>query len=511
METTIIKPAPLLDIKNIAKSFPGVRALKGVSFDVYPGEVHALVGENGAGKSTLMHILAGVYQPDSGSIAVGEQANIHISNEHSAQELGIGIVFQERSLFGMMSVAENIYAGRQPGSSIAINYRQMRTDARYYLQLVGLGDVDPSTTLSYLSPAEQQMVEIAKVLSLKANIIIFDEPTSALSETETNNLFQVISRLREEGCAVIYISHRLEEIFKIAQRVTVLKDGEFQGTFDVAQTTAQELVARMVGRDIQIIPHLSTKIPATPILQVKNLSDRITSRDGQVQLRNISFEAYSGQILVFAGLAGAGRTELALSIFGYRPFSSGEILINGQKVSIRSPRDAISHGIGYLSEDRKEIGLFLAMNIAENIAITRLADFGAWWLSDHKRDATADKYRRDLAIAAPSVRKAVQQLSGGNQQKVSLAKWLLLNPNILIVDEPTRGIDVGAKSEVHQLLYRLARDEGKAIIVISSELPEVITVADRILVMAEGSIAGELSRDEASEARILQLASSQKS
>lgn len=498
---------PLLKIENIQKRFPGVHALKGVSLEVYPGEVHALVGENGAGKSTLMHILAGVYQPDGGSLSFDGQNSLVIDDERKAQEIGIGIVYQERSLFSLLSVAENIFAARQPvRRGGRIDQRALLENARRFLQQIDM-NIDPKMPLYQLSPAEQQMVEIAKALSLDARLLIFDEPTAALTETETNALFAVIKRLRQQGVGIIYISHRLEEIFNIADRVTVLKDGEFQGTFDVAKTTAQELVARMVGRDIARLEFDKPAENGRIMLEVRHLSDQRLARNARIALKDISFALRAGEILVFAGLAGAGRTELALTIFGARPLGSGEILVEGKPIHIHSPQDAIAAGIGYLSEDRKEAGLFLPMTIADNIAVTRLRQFGTWRLNDRKRDEVAEEYRQKLSIAARSVKQVLQTLSGGNQQKVAISKWLLLNPKILIVDEPTRGIDVGAKAEVHNLLYKLAR-EGMAIIVISSELPEVLAVADRILVICEGRISAELSRAEATESKIVHYASS---
>jgi ABC-type sugar transport system ATPase subunit len=502
------KQSPLLSIRDIQKSFPGVQALKGVSLDVYPGEVHALVGENGAGKSTLMHILAGVYQPNGGTITFNGQPNLVIDDERKAQEIGVGIVYQERSLFSLLSVAENIYAARQPVNRLGkINTRLLEEQARQALQQVEM-NIDPRTPLNHLSPAEQQMVEIAKALSLNAKLLIFDEPTAALTENETNALFAVIKRLKQQGVGIIYISHRLEEIFRIADRVTVLKDGEFQGTFDVAKTTPRELVVRMVGREVTQMEVDQVPQDGKVMLEVRHLSDRGLARDARIALKDINFTVRAGEILVFAGLAGAGRTELALTVFGARPLGTGEIFVEGKPVHIRAPQDAIAAGIGYLSEDRKEAGLFLPMTIADNIAVTKLDFFGSWHLNDRKRDQVAEDYRQKLSIAARSVKQVLQTLSGGNQQKVAISKWLLLNPKILIVDEPTRGIDVGAKAEVHNLLHTLAR-QGMAIIVISSELPEVLAVADRILVMREGRISAELSRAEATEEKIVHFASVQ--
>ena len=491
----------LLEMRDIHKSFPGVHALKGVDFDVRPGEVHALAGENGAGKSTLMHVLAGVYPPDSGTILFDGCHGITIENEHAAQNLGISIVYQERSLVGSLSVAENIFAGRHPvGRFGVIDYRELSSRAVRILDQLGLG-MDPRTLVDRLSPAEQQMVEIAKALSVNARLLIFDEPTSALTETETEALFRVIGQLKSEGVGIVYISHRLEEIFRIADRVTVLKDGECRGTLAVSETTSDALISLMVGRKMlsNLKPREKTPESNRIVLEVRHLSDRDLVRD-------VSFSLRAGEILAFAGLAGAGRTELALAIFGAIPNVSGEVLVEDRPVRISSPEDAISVGLGYLPEERRESGLFLDMSVAMNIAAARLDYFGNWWQNDRKIAAVADEYRAKLKIATPSIRQDVRKLSGGNQQKIVLAKWLLLNPKVLIVDEPTRGIDVGAKAEVHKLLFDLAR-QGTGIMLISSELPEVLAVADRILIMRSGRITGELDARDATEEAILRYAS----
>lgn len=473
----------LLSTRGIHKRFPGVHALKGVNLDVRRGEVHALVGENGAGKTTLMHLLAGVYQPDEGRIDFDGREDIQIADEHAAQKLGIAIVFQERSLFGDLTVAENVFAARQPINRWGrINRRQFLEETRGVLSQVGIA-VHPDTPLGELSPAHQQMVEIAKALSLKARLIIFDEPTAALTDTETKALFAVIERLKRQQVGIIYISHRLEEIFRIADRVTVLRDGEWQGTFAVSETNPDHLISRMVGRELARC----------------RVDDELVAADQSVALevRNlVSFSARAGEVLAFAGLAGAGRTEMALSLFGAGPRDSGEIRVNGKAVHIRSPADAIAAGIGYLPEDRKEAGLFLEMSVAQNVALH---------FKDAEQERISEEFRQRLRIACRSVRQPVQNLSGGNQQKVMLARWLLLNPKVLIVDEPTRGVDVGSKAEVHVLLRELAR-KGTAVIVISSDLPEVLAVADRILVMRAGRITGELSFADATEERIMRYA-----
>jgi len=504
---------PILQMRGICKSFPGVRALEDVALEVQPAEVHALVGENGAGKSTLMHILSGVYQPDGGSIDFNGQTGVIFADEQAAQRQGIAIVFQERSLFGSLSIAENIFTGRQPiGRLGGIDRKAMWKESRRLLAEVGL-DVDPRLPVDQLPPHQQQLVEVAKALSLNAQLIIFDEPTAALTETETNHLFAVIKKLQARQAAIIYISHRLEEIFQIASRVTVLKDGRWQATLPVAKTSPQELVTRMVGRELVAESFARSAPPAdlTPVLEVKNLSDAAGGSPDRVQLKNLSFSVCGGEIVGFAGLAGAGRSEAALAVFGARRGTEGTILVSGKVLQQGSAHrrrvaDAIAAGIGYLPEDRKEAGLFLEKDIASNIAAAKLNQFGRFWTRDRQIAKVAKDYCQSLQIAARDVGQSVVSLSGGNQQKVLLAKWLLVDPKVLIVDEPTRGVDVGAKAEIHRLLFELSR-QGTAVVVISSDLPEVLAVSDRILVMSEGRITGELSREEATEERIMHLAS----
>lgn len=497
---------PLLRMTGIHKRFPGVQALKGVAFETLPGEVHALVGENGAGKSTLMHILAGVYQPDAGEIRIDDKPVV-FGNELSAQKHGVAIVFQERSLFEQLSVADNIFAARQPVRFGRVCTGELYANTRRLLGQVGLEQVHPGTILSELSPAEQQMVEVAKALSLEARLIIFDEPTAALTETETRALFAVIRKLQNEAKGIIYISHRLEEIFEIAQRVTILKDGEGQGTLKTSEATENDLVRRMVGRELAGQQFLAAAGQArSPMLAVRNLAEDPWKRGQRICLKGISFTAEAGEIVAFAGLAGAGRTEVALSIFGARKWDAGEIHLNGQAVRIGAPEEAINLGIGYLPEDRKEAGLFLEMSIADNLGAAHLKHFGNWWFQNRSLARVTEDYISKLRVSCRSIGQPVQTLSGGNQQKVILARWLLVQPRVLIVDEPTRGVDVGAKAEVHALLRQLAAS-GTAVIVISSDLPEVLALGDRILVMSEGRITGELSSDEATEEAILKLAS----
>ncbi|HZR21432.1 MAG TPA: sugar ABC transporter ATP-binding protein [Verrucomicrobiae bacterium] len=488
--------SPLLEARGISKSFPGVRALHHVDLEIRPGEVHAVVGENGAGKSTLMHILAGVFTPDEGILALCG-ASVSFTSPWAAQEAGIAMVFQERSLAAPLSVAENVFFGRQPVGPLGmINRGQMHRRTQEILAELDI-NLSSETPVEDLSPAEQQMVEIAKALSIEARVLVLDEPTSALTEAETTTLFRVIRRLRERGAGVVYISHRMAEVFRICDRVTVLRDGEGQGTFRCDEVSEEELIMRMVGRELSFSRSEASRQPASgaAALEVEGLSD-------DSLLEGISFKAHSGEITAFAGLAGSGRTELAMAIFGARRITAGTIRVEGRSILIRSPSDAIRAGIGYLPEDRKDAGLFLEMNLADNFGAAGLERFGCWWLDDRAMEEQSQMAATRLRLTNPH---AVQQLSGGNQQKILLARWLLVRPPIFIVDEPTRGIDVGAKMEVHQLLRELAR-QGAAIVLISSELPEVLSLADRILVMREGCLAGEIPRAQATEESILRLA-----
>ncbi len=495
----------LLAARGVQKRFAGTHALKGVDFDVNGGEVHAVVGENGAGKSTLMHILAGVHQPDSGELEwLGRST--HFDHERAARDAGIALVHQERSLFAPLSVAENIFAGSLPRTRWgAIDRKQLRSKAEQWLQEVGL-NVHPDTPVELLSSAQQQLVEIAKAVSLDARLIIFDEPTTALSGAETETLFGIIDRLRDRGVGIVYISHRLHEVFRIAERVTVLKDGESQGTQPVAEVTPTQLVTKMVGRELD--PHrrrTQAPAPGEVVLQVRGLSDRSHRLSLRPRLRDISFHVRSGEIVALAGLVGAGRTELALALIGGRPTASGDIRLHGQQLHIRNPAEALAAGIGYLSEDRQETGLFPEMSIADNASAAASDQFGRWRFDVARRDRLVGDLCRRLRVVCASMREPICNLSGGNQQKVILCRWLIASPKVLFVDEPTRGIDVGAKVEIHNLLFELA-EKGTAVIVISSDLPEVLAVADRILVLRAGQLAGELAGPTASEQDVMQLA-----
>ncbi|MFV0384003.1 sugar ABC transporter ATP-binding protein [Paracoccus sp. (in: a-proteobacteria)] len=476
----------LVRMQGIDKRFPGVHALKTVDFDLRAGEVHALMGENGAGKSTLMKCLSGVYQPDDGRILIdGKQ--VAMPTPKAAQDLGIGIIHQELALMRDLNVAQNIWIGREPRMSLGrIDEARLNADAAAIFQGMHVA-MDPRTPVSSLTIARQQMVEIAKALSFRSRVLIMDEPTAALNDSEIAELFTIIRKLRAEGVGIIYISHKMDEIRRISDRVTVMRDGAYVGTVQAAETPISQIISMMVGREIDEEP---VKIPdlsaAETALEVRNLH---RGRD----LKGVSFSLKKGEILGFAGLMGAGRTELARAIFGAEPPESGEILVHGKPMTIRSPSDAVQAGIGYLSEDRKHYGLALGMDVRANIALASLPRYAdrLGQINERELAGIAREYIDMLNIRTPHDRQEVRLLSGGNQQKVVIAKWLLRDCDILIFDEPTRGIDIGAKSEIYKLLNDLAA-EGKAIIVISSELPEVLRLSHRIAVMCEGRLTGIL-------------------
>ncbi|NSW75647.1 MAG: sugar ABC transporter ATP-binding protein [Candidatus Atribacteria bacterium] len=493
-------PEKLLRVENVTKRFPGVLALDRVSFELYKGEIHALVGENGAGKSTLMKILSGVYQPDEGTIFYKEKP-VAFHNPHEAQQAGISIIYQELNLMPHLTVAQNIFIGREPlRFGGYIDDQKMNRDTKEILAQLHV-DIDPTTPVYALPLSKRQMVEIAKALSLNADVLIMDEPTSALTESEVEELFKVIHRLRSQGTGIIYISHRLEELKHIVDRVTILRDGKYVGTYNYNEITLEELVSKMVGRTLEhkFPPRTSTPTDRV-IFEVRNLT-----RAGVIE--DISFCLYAGEILGIGGLMGAGRTELARIIFGADPKDSGEIYLYGQKIDIRSPIDAIHAGIGYLPEDRKLSGLAVEMLLSENITManTEAVSSPMGVISFAKERAAAEHYIKELDIRTPSVYQIVKNLSGGNQQKVVVAKWLFRNAKVLIFDEPTRGIDVGAKYAIYTLIDQLAR-EGIGIIMISSELPELLGMTDRILVLHEGSLMGILNTKETTQEEILNYA-----
>jgi ribose transport system ATP-binding protein len=486
-------------MRHIRKQYPGVRALDDVSLTVGVGEVHALLGENGAGKSTLMKILAGAQPGDGGEILLNGHV-VHIDSPQKAMELGISIIYQEFNLVPYLTAGENIFLGREPRAALPgfVDFRTLYSEAQQVLNRLGVR-IDARAPVNTLSVAQQQMVEIAKATSRKAKIIVMDEPSATLTEHELQSLFALIRQLKAEGVSIVYISHRLEEIFEVCDRATIMRDGRWIATEDVANLTREEIIRLMVGRELkEAIP----KVPAElgpPALAVRRLN-----RAGV--LHDISFEVRKGEILGLAGLVGAGRTETARAIFGADPIDSGTVEVFGRPVNIRSPQDAIHHGIGLVTEDRKQQGLVLGMVVRENTTLANLDLLSTLgFIRRREEREVAEKYRRDLDIRTPTIEQVVQNLSGGNQQKLVLAKWLFTGSKVLIFDEPTRGIDVGAKSEIYKLMNELAA-RGVAIIMISSELPEVLGMSDRILVMHEGEIAGELSRAEATQENIMHLA-----
>lgn len=476
----------VIRMSSIEKRFPGVHALRGAQFDLKAGEVHALMGENGAGKSTLMKILSGIYSPDSGSVLVNG-VGVRISGPRAAQVLGIGIIHQELALMPDLTVAQNIFIGREPKSRWGVlDEAQLNRDAAAIFAAMKV-PLDPRAVVRTLTIAKQQMVEIAKALSFRSRILIMDEPTAALNEAETADLFAIIRRLKSEGVAIVYISHKMDEIRRISDRVTVMRDGAYVGTVTAADTSIDTIIAMMVGRELDQTSAAIPDLLTAPIaLEVRGLTR------GRM-VRDVSFSLRRGEILGFAGLMGAGRTEVARVIFGADRREAGEIIVHGETRAIRSPSDAVEAGIGYLSEDRKHFGLALGIDVRGNIALTSLDRFTDRFMrvDDAALARVASDYIARLAIRTPSDRQEVRLLSGGNQQKVVIAKWLLRDCDILIFDEPTRGIDVGAKAEIYRLLQSLA-EAGKAIIVISSELPEVLRLSHRIAVMCEGRLTGIL-------------------
>ncbi len=488
---------PYIAFHGITKTFPGVKALDDISFDISAGEVHAIVGENGAGKSTLINVVAGNYHPDSGHLEInGDQ--VRIRNYAEALDMGISVVYQERSLVPNLSVAENIFADRQPRTLLGfINKKKMCEETEKICESIKL-EVQPNTLVGSLIPAKQQMVEIAKALSNESELLILDEPTATITEKETEVLFRVIKELKRRGICVIYISHRLLEILEIADRVTVLKDGKYVGTHNISDVKIGDIVKMMVGRDLYTEKY-KPSYEKDIVLKVKGLSSK--------RFFNINFFLKKGEILGFAGLAGSGRTEVARGIIGADSINNGEIYLFNKLVDIKNPEVAIGYGIGYLPEDRKEQGLFLNMAVSNNIVSGSLQIVSKRHIIKEKEiTIIANKLKERLNIVCPNVMTRVEQLSGGNQQKVVFAKWLLVDPKILIVDEPTRGVDVGTKSEIYKIIRELS-SSGTSIIIISSDLPEILSICDRIYVMHNKRITGELTRNEATEEKIMHYAS----
>ncbi len=494
-------PEPIVELSGIAKHFGGVQALRGVDFRLFPGEVHALVGENGAGKSTLVKILAGIYRPDAGGVKVGGEV-VELRSPKQAQALGIAVVQQEPMLFPDLDVAENVFMGRHPRDRFGrVDWKRMHREVN---QLLASLDVSLSshTPLQGLSVAEQQLVEIAKALSMQARVLVLDEPTAALSAHEVEELFAIVKQLRERGVAILFVSHRLEEVFKIADRLTVFRDGAHIITAPVSEMNTEEIIKHMVGRELSnLFPKSEAEIGEV-VLEVRHLTRAGVFAD-------VSFQLRRGEILGLAGLVGAGRTEVARVLFGIDRAESGEIWLKGKKVHIRSPQHAMDNGIAYVPEDRHQQGLIMNFSIAANVTLPILQQVSRLGLIYPRREQKiAAEYSRQLRVRSTGVEQLVNTLSGGNQQKVVLSKWLATNPSVLILDEPTRGIDVGAKAEVHRIISDLA-GSGLAIILISSELPEVLAMADQVIVLHEGRVTGAFARSEATQERVMFAATGQ--
>jgi ABC-type sugar transport system ATPase subunit len=488
-----------LRMEGISKVFPGVQALKDVTFEIAQGEIHALVGENGAGKSTLMKILTGALDRDEGQITLRGQP-VEIDTPADAQALGISMIHQELSLIPYLTVGQNTYLGREPQTRLPgfIDWPVLYRHAQQLLDRLNV-EVDARAEVQGLSIAQQQMVEVAKALSLNADLIAMDEPTSALTERETEVLFDVMRSLKTQGVSLIFISHRLEEVFQIADRVTVLRDGQFIGTVPIDELDEERVVRMMVGRE------LGEMYPKTEGQRQEVVLEAANLHDGR-ELHGVDLKLCRGEIVGVAGLVGAGRTALAETLFGIRPATAGEVWVEGRPVKLNSPGEAIRAGMGLVPEDRKLQGLFMNMAVRENVVLSAMDKVTAWgFVSFARADRLVGEFVRKLDIRTPSLRQRVRNLSGGNQQKVIIARWLTLKPRVLILDEPTRGIDVGAKAEIHALMNQLAQ-EGVGVLMISSELPEVLGVSDRILVMREGCIAGEFARDQATQDDIMRAA-----
>lgn len=487
----------LLEMKNIRKQFPGVLALNDVCLDVRSGEVHALLGENGAGKSTLIKVLGGIYIPEEGEILI-QGKKVNIMNVHDSQTCGVSVIHQELVLVPKMSVAENIFLGREPMKNGVVYKEEMINHTAELLRNFDL-EISPESLIEELTIAQQQMVEITKALSFNSQILVMDEPTSSLSDKEVSFLFETIRKLKKQGVGIIYISHRMSELNEISDRVTVMRDGEYIGTVVTKETNNDTLIAMMVGRQLTNYYTRTFIDKKEKILEIRNLSD------GKL-LKNINFDLHKGEILGFAGLVGAGRSEVMKCLFGLDPITEGEIILDGNKILIKNPSDAMNYGFALVPESRKEEALFLAQSVKFNTSIKVLKDFiKGIFVNDNKEEEITETYIQKMSIKTPSSRQVIENLSGGNQQKVVIGRWLATNPRILILDEPTRGVDVGAKAEIYGIMNELAL-QGMAIIMISSELPEVINMSDRVIVMCNGSITGSLTHEEMDQEAIMYMA-----
>jgi len=489
----------VLQVQNISKHFGGVQALRDASLEVRAGEVHALVGENGAGKTTLINVLGGIVQRDSGQV-IWQGREVVFEKPAEAQQAGIAIIHQELATIPALSIMENVYMGRMEARGGWISWGKMEAATRRVTDQVGL-DASPRTTVSSLTISQRQLVEIAKALAADARLIIMDEPNSSLTDRETERLFEVIARLKGQGVAIVYVSHRIEEVLLIADHITVFRDGRYVGTVDRAEASINKIINMMVGRDLATVARRAKTEAGAPVLEVRNLSCK-----GKPELRDISFTLHHGEILGFAGLVGAGRSETARAIFGADKIDAGEILLEGKPVQFRSPKEAVAAGIGMVPEERKRQGLFMNMSVRYNIAAAQLPRLSPGGVIPRGSDAAlAEDFVQRLSIKLSSVDAPVKSLSGGNQQKTVLARWLATHPKVLILDEPTHGVDVGAKAEIYQLMRDLAAG-GMGIILISSELPEILNMCDRIAVMHEGRITGLLDGAGATEDQVMAYA-----
>lgn len=498
---------PILEMRSIVKEFPGVKALDGVTFNLFEGEFHSLVGENGAGKSTLMKTLSGVYPFGSygGDIVIGGEVR-QFKTIRDSEKAGVAIIFQELSLVKELTVGENIFLGREPSNFGLINWSELYKKAGDLLRNLNLA-IDPRTPVGNLGIGQQQLVEIAKALSQDAKILVLDEPTAALTESEVETLFVILRKLKAQGVGMIYISHKLGEVFEMSDRITVLRDGKTVGTSDAKDLNTDKVIALMVGRDVgDIFPKISHEFGETA-MEVRGLTTYDLDNPDKKLVDNVGFSVRRGEVLGISGLMGAGRSELLMAIFGaWLGKTAGEVFVDGKKVTISSPDDAIRHGVGFVTEDRKRFGLLLEQSIVDNMALAGLKRISGAFLTNRSKEFVAAKgAMKSLKVKANSAATIAGTLSGGNQQKVVLGKWLLTNPKVLFLDEPTRGIDVGAKQEIYAEINRLAQD-GLAIVMVSSELPEVLGLSDRVLVLHEGRVAGEFSRTEATPERVMAAA-----
>lgn len=498
---------PLLEMRDITKTFPGVRALDGVTFDLHAGELHALVGENGAGKSTLMKVLGGVYPHGAyyGEVVIDSSAR-RFASVRDAEEAGVAVIYQELSLVPELSIGENIFLGREPRRFGVIRWEELYSRAQKLLDELNLR-VDARTPIAHLGIGQQQLVEIAKALSHEARILVLDEPTAALTDSEVETLFRIIGKLKARGVGMIYISHKLDEVFRLSDRITVLRDGRTVGTAPAVEWDEARVIARMVGREVGEIFPASVHKRGEVVFEARNMSVEDPNVAGKYLVRDVSFSVRRGEVLGVAGLMGAGRSDLLMAVFGaHAGRTSGEILVRGERVIVRRPSDAIGHGLGFVTEDRKRYGLVLDQTILRNMTLAGLQRISGRFLTDEEAEASAgERAMKELRVKAPSVFTVAAALSGGNQQKVVLAKWLLTKPRVLFLDEPTRGIDVGAKQEIYAEISRLA-ESGLAIVLVSSELPEVLGLSDRVLVLHEGRVTGEFKRDEATPESVMSCA-----